>query len=166
MCTLLGHAAESPNSSSASRDLWWHSTAEEWVIRLVEQELLMSDTRHGIHVWLGRHVAEVSRETLLFPAMQSGGRYSGRGALFPVESCTKQTQIPAKSRMVYLEQCSFSFKTWMKKKNNKELTTVPISSPLPSPVPIILDRRPKFSDLYCTHMPMCWLKEIWMQRSW
>lgn len=34
-------------------------------------------------------MVEMSRETLVFPAMQSGGRYSGRGAVFPVESCTK-----------------------------------------------------------------------------
>lgn len=57
-------------------------------------------------VWGG-----VTREGLGFPAVQSGGGYTGRGAVFPVESCTKQTQIPAKPRMVYSEQRSFSVKT-------------------------------------------------------
>lgn len=35
----------------------------------------------------------------------------GEVPCFPVESCTKQTQIPAKPRMVYLEQRSFSLNT-------------------------------------------------------
>lgn len=63
--------------------------------------------RRGIRVLLGRHVGEKSAsEGLVFAAMQSGGWYGGRGAVFPAESCmvqTEQTQIPAKPRMVCLE---------------------------------------------------------------
>lgn len=34
------------------------------------------------------------------PFLQSAGGCSGRGAVFPLESCPKQTHIPAKPRMV------------------------------------------------------------------
>lgn len=96
-----------------------------------------------------------TREGLVFPALQSGGGYSGRGAVFPVESCTKQTQIPAKPRVVSLEQHSFSFKTRMKKKKKRTHNRPHFLSFAISPVSMILDRGPKFSDQYCTHMPMC-----------
>lgn len=48
----------------------------------------------------------LTSEGLVFPNMRSGGWYSGRGAIFPIESCIvqiKQTQIPSKPRIVYLE---------------------------------------------------------------
>lgn len=94
-----------------------------------------------------------------FPAVQSGGWYSGRGAIFPVESCvvqTKQTQIPASPEW-FITVMQLLFQYLKEKKKKGKNPTLPISSPSPSlQCPCFwTGDQSKFSELYCVHMPIC-----------
>ena len=84
-------------------------------------------------------------EGLVFPAMRSGRWYNGRGAIFPVESCvmqTKQTQIPAKPRMVYYSNAASLSILEGKKEKKTQPSPFPLLPPI-FPVSMLLKRGPK-----------------------
>jgi len=84
------------------------------------------------------------KDSYFLPCM-SGGWYSGRGAIFPVESCVVQIKQKSQlsTRMIYRNAPSLSILEEKEEKQTKNLSYPPNPFPI-SLVSMLSDRGPKY----------------------